>query len=96
LLLGKLLVERGDLGAGGELGCGVTGVEAAVEELIADGVGFMFGVGGVGGGFAGFGVMENVEEGNGDLYANGGVVLLEVEVVGLVVIVGCKAAVLSR
>ena len=48
LLLGELLVEGGDLGARGEFGRGVVGAEAAVEELIANHVGFVQGVGGVG------------------------------------------------
>jgi len=36
LLLSKLPIERGDLGARGELGRGVAGAEPAIKELIAD------------------------------------------------------------
>ena len=94
LLLGELLVESGDLGAGGELVGGVTGAEAGVKELVADAVGFMFGVGCIGGGFALAGLMSFVVKGDGDLDSDGGVVLLEAKVVVLKVIELGVAAVL--
>ncbi|XWK49137.1 hypothetical protein RBB78_17595 [Tunturiibacter empetritectus] len=74
---------------------GVLDSEPGVEELIADRVGFVLGVGGISVCLAGFGFVGDVEEGNGDLDADGGVVLLEAEVVVLQVVELCEAAVLG-
>lgn len=48
VLPGELLIESGDIGASGEFSGGVAGAKARVEELIANHVGLVEGVGGVG------------------------------------------------
>ncbi len=69
-------------------------LKAGVEELIANGIGLVLGMRCVCCGFACFGFVDGIEEGKRDLNADGGVVLLEAEVVVLKVIELCEAAVL--
>ena len=73
----------------------MAGTDAAVEKLVADGIGVVLCTRGFGSGFAFFGAMGHVVEGDSDLNADRGVILLETEVVVLDVGVLGKTAVLS-
>ena len=84
--MGELLIESGDLGSRGELGRGVAGAEAVVEELIANHVGFVLGMRGIGRRLARLGAMHHVVYGDIDLHADGRVVLLETKVVVLMLV----------
>ena len=95
LVLGEFAVDVGELDAGLEFLRGVREFEASFDGLIAEEVGFVSGVGGVGDGLASFGLEDGADHGEVELYAEADAV----GVVGLVVlldVVECfEAAVLG-